>query len=109
MAGFIPFLILILCAAFVIWGSRPLYRVTARTEGIIEEVRLETDRRVHTSGAAAWGANRKSYRPYIRYSYEGRSYVARSEQAFARARFFPGDRVTVGVNDVNRESVRILK
>ena len=109
MAGFIPFLIIILFAAFVIWGSRPMYKVMAKTEGIVEEVRVETDRKVHTSGAASWGANRKSYRPYIRYSYEGRSYVGRSEQAFGRAIFFPGDKVTVGVNDVNRESVRILR
>lgn len=109
MAGLIPFLIIILFAAFLIWGSRPVYRVTARTEGVVEEVRVETDRKVHTSGAAAWGANRKAYRPYVRYSYEGRSYVGRSEQAFGRARFFPGDKVTVGVNDVNRESVRILR
>lgn len=109
MAGFIPFLIVILFVVFMVWGSRPMYKVTAKTEGVVEEVRVETDRRVHTSGAAAWGANRRAYRPYIRYDYEGRSYVGRSEQAFGRAKFFPGDKVTVGVNDVNRESVRILK
>lgn len=109
MAGAIPFVVFVLFAAFVVWGSRPVYRITARAEGVVEEVRVETDCKVHTSGAAAWGANRKSYRPYVRYSYEGRSYVGRSERTFARAKYFPGDRVTIGVNDVNRESVRILR
>lgn len=108
LTGFIPFLIVILFAAFVIWGSRPVYRVVAKTEGIVEEVRVETDHSVHTSGAANWGANRKAYRLYVRYSYEGRTYVGRSEQAYGRAKYVPGDKVVVGVNDVNRESVRIL-
>lgn len=31
MAGLIPFFIVILFAAFVVWGSRPMYRVTAKT------------------------------------------------------------------------------
>lgn len=108
MTGFIPFLILILFAALVVWGSRPKYRVVAKTEGIVEEVRVEKDRSIHTSGAANWGANRRSYRPYVRYGYEGKTYLGRSEQAFGRAKYAPGDRVLVGVNDVDRESVRIL-
>ncbi|MCM1057519.1 MAG: hypothetical protein NC517_07930 [Firmicutes bacterium] len=102
-------LIVVLFVYAVVWGSGPVHKVTAKTQGIVEEVRVETDRKVHTSGAADWGVNRKTYRPYIRYSYEGRSYVGRSEQAFSRAKFFPGDVVTIGVNDVDRESVRILK
>lgn len=109
MAGLIPFFIVILFAAFVVWGSRPMYRVTAKTEGIVEEVRVETDHSIHTSGGANWGANRKAYRLYVRYRHEGRTYVGRSEQAFGTAKYAPGDRVTVGVNDVNRESVRILR
>lgn len=108
MIGVIPFLIVILFAAFVVWGSRPRYRVVAKTEGIVEKIRVETDHSIHTSGGANWGANRKAYRLYVRYSHEGRTYVGRSEQAFGTAKYVPGDRVLVGVNDVDRESVRIL-
>ena len=54
MAGLIPFLIVMLFAVFVVWGSRPMYRVTAKAEGIVEEVRVETDHSIHTSGGAKW-------------------------------------------------------
>ncbi len=54
------------------------------------------------------GRDSRMYRPYIRYSWEGREYVARSVAAYGRAKIFPGDRVRVLVNDEDRELVKII-
>lgn len=49
------------------------------------------------------------YRPFIRYNWQGEEYVAESLAAYSVCDMIVGDEVEILVNDVNRESVVIVK
>ena len=50
----------------------------------------------------------RSYRPYIKYTWQGREYIAESFFSYGTAKYFPGDTVTVAVNDKDKSIVKIL-
>lgn len=105
------FLVLLVIAAVLafIYMKWIRYRAVGQTEGVCVEVKTECE----ASNGSPYnrqlrGRDSRMYRPYIRYSWEGREYVARSVAAYGRAKIFPGDRVRVLVNDEDRELVKVI-
>lgn len=106
------FLILLFIAGIlaVIYMKWIRYRAIGQAEGICVEVKTEYG----DSGSTPYnrqmrGRDSRMYRPYIKYSWEGREYVARSIAAYGQAKIFPGDRVRILVNGEDKEMVKIVK
>lgn len=104
------FTVLVIAAVLaVIYMKWIRFRSVGQAEGICVEVKTECEA---SSGSPynrqLRGRDSRMYRPYIRYSWEGREYVARSVAAYSQAKIFPGDRVRVLVSAEDKELVKIV-
>lgn len=86
------------------------YPTVGQAEGVCVEVRTEYGRTDTGSGSRQMrGCDSRMYRPYVKYVWEGREYVAKSVCAYSQAKIFPGDRVRVLVNGGDKGLVKIVR
>lgn len=96
------------CAFLYFKGMR--FKAVGKTVGTCAEVRVETDiPNGSPYNQQLRGRDSRMYRPYIRYEWEGREYIAKSFASYAQAKIFPGDKVNILVNADNKELVKIIK
>lgn len=109
--GTIIFLILICMGfAFVLLKlSRPSSKKVGKTTGVCVEVKLElVQNRGTPYNRQLRGMDSRSYRPYVKYTWEQKEYIARSFQAYSRALFFPGDKVNIYVYE-DKSVIKIIR
>lgn len=106
------FLVLFFIAGvlIVIYMKWIRYKAIGQAEGVCVEVKTEYGDPGSTPYKRQMrGRDSRMYRPYIKYSWEGREYVAKSFGAYSQAKIFPGDRVRVLVNGEGKELVKIVR
>ena len=104
----ILFLIIIIFFLFV-FSKRTAYKTTGRTRGVCVDIKIEEGPDgTNPHNNQMMGASATMYRPYIRYSWQGKEYIAKSLSAYSIKKIDVGDKVEILVNDVNRESVKIV-
>ena len=107
---FVIIILVIILFFLFISESRYLYRPTGRTRGVCTEVRTEiVQRNKSPRNRQLRGIDARRYIPYVKYQIDGVEYIAKSEAAFSQAKIFPGDEVEILINDINRQSVKIVK
>ena len=104
----ILFLFIIGFFAFV-FSKRTAYKTTGRTTGVIVEIKREKGPDGSSPYSNQMMTGSSMYRPFIRYNWQGEEYVAESLAAYSVCEMIVGDEVEILVNDVNRESVVIVK
>lgn len=93
-----------------VFSKRTAYKTTGRTTGVCVDIKTEDGpdgSNPHVNQMV--GASEVMYRPYIRYVWQGSEYIAKSLSAYSVKNINIGDEVEILVNDVNRESVIIIK
>lgn len=104
----IIFLVIIGFFLFV-FSKRTAYKTTGKTKGVCIDIKTEEGPDgANPHNKQMMGASKIMYRPYIRYSWQGKEYIAKSLSAYSIKKVDIGDEVEVLVNDVNRESVIIV-
>lgn len=94
-------------AGVLIYGAS--FPSEGQAEGIVTKVDVELHdpyQNPHTH--MQMNEDRRAYRVYVSYTWEGREYEAKSFAAYGRAKYFPGDRVTVAVGKKDKNIVKIL-
>lgn len=102
--------VLILIIAFIVYNKRQ-FKSIGNTKGICVEVKNELTDPYYSDSSdnAVRGGDRRMYRPYIKYEWQGIEYVAKSYKAYSKADIFPKDEVEIEVNDLNKEVVKIVR
>lgn len=104
------FIILVIAgfAALLLFGR--YYKSAGTAEGVCTEVKTEFgEKRSSAYSHQMHGVDNRMYRPYVKYTWEGREYVSKSFAAYSTAKYFPGDRVLVAVHDGDKDIVKILR
>ena len=107
----IVIIIILVVLGFFIFINKNAYKSIGKTVGLCVEVKTElTDSYYNDStDNAVSGSDRRMYRPYIKYEWQGKEYIAKSFSAYSQANIFPKDEVEIEVNDENKEIVKIIR
>lgn len=85
------------------------FKSEGQTQGICVEVKVEFNNNDGSPyNEQLRGSNSRMYRPYIRYNWQGKEYVAKSFRAYSQAKVFPGDKLEIMVSVSDKEVVKIV-
>lgn len=103
-----PLIPLIIVSLLLILGKILGIKPIGKTEGICEKVDVEVKKEIQYrqdhNNIYYW---RKYYIPYIRYNWEGTTYIGKSIRKYHTGMYFPGDKVIVFVNRNDKTIVEI--
>lgn len=102
----LAFVIIVLGFIFIKGNS---FKCEGRTEGVCTEVKTEiTQNDGSPYNEQLRGTDNRMYRPYIKYVWHGREYMAKSFRAYSQSKIFPGDTVQIMVSASDKTIVKIL-
>ena len=90
-------------------SSKDKFKSMGKTIGVCKEVRVEYSPKDGSPyNEQMRGMDERMYRPYIEYKWKGNTYIAKSYRAYSVSRIFPGDQVSVLVNECDKNIVKIV-
>lgn len=94
---------------YIVFVKGNSYKSIGKTMGICVEVKVEYDDNDGSPyNEQMRGMDNRMYRPYIQYQWEGKEYIAESYVAYGQAKFFPGDKIQILVNESDKNIVKII-
>lgn len=85
------------------------FKAEGQTVGICVEVKTEVEKDDGSPyNEQLRGMDSRMYRPYIKYTWNGTEYLAKSYAAYSNAKIFPGDRVNIQVSRSDKSVVKII-